>query len=128
MRQFIEICVKKPVAVFMAIISILLLGFISLSRLAIDFLPNMEVPYITIVTQYDNAGPEEIEKSITRLIERAISSVNNVKTITSSSEEGESRVNIEFNWGSDLSDAAADIREALDIVKGSLPDDAESSV
>ena len=126
MRQFIEICVKKPVAVFMAIISILLLGFISLSRLAIDFLPNMEVPYITIVTQYDNAGPEEIEKSITRLIERAISSVNNVKTITSSSEEGESRVNIEFNWGSDLSDAAADIREALDIVKGSLPDDAES--
>ena len=126
MKGFIKICVEKPVAVFMGIIAVLLLGFISLSRLAIDFLPNMEVPYITILTQYDNAGPEEIEKSITRLIERAVASVNNVKTITSSSEEGESRVNIEFNWGSDLSDAAADIREALDIVKGSLPDDAES--
>lgn len=126
MRHLIETSVKRPVTVFMGIVAILILGFVSLSRLAVDFLPSMELPYISVSTEYDNAGPEEVEKSITRLIESAVSTVNNVKTITSSSKEEASSVFIEFNWGSDLPTATADIREALDRVKGSLPDDAET--
>ena len=126
MRSFIELVVKKPVAVCMGIVAIVILGIVSLSRLPVDFLPNMELPFISVRTTYDNAGPEEVEKSVTRLIESAVSGINNVKTITSSSREGISSVFIEFNWGSDLSSATADIREALDRIRSSLPDDAES--
>ncbi len=126
MRSFIELMVKKPVAVCMGIVAVVILGIVSLSRLPVDFLPDMELPYISVRTTYDNAGPEEVEKSVTRLIESAVSGINNVKTITSSSQEEMSSVFIEFNWGSDLASATADIREAIDRIRSSLPDDAES--
>lgn len=126
MRSFIELMVKKPVAVCMGVLAIVVLGIVSLSRLPVDFLPDMDLPYISIRTTYDNAGPEEVEKSVTRLIESAVSGINNVKTITSSSQEEMSSVFIEFNWGSDLASATADIREAIDRIRSSLPDDAES--
>nr|WP_297245339.1 efflux RND transporter permease subunit [uncultured Brachyspira sp.] len=95
-------------------------------RLSINYLPNMEVPIISIKTTYDNAGAEEVEKSVTRIIESAVSSVNNVKTIKSKSKESESNVEIEFNWGTDLQTAADDIREAIDMIRSSLPDDADN--
>ena len=107
MKNFIELIVKKPVGVCMGIVALVILGVISLTRLPVDFLPDIERPYITVRTSYDNAGPEEVEKSVTRLIENAVSSVNNVKSVTSSSKEGESKVTIEFNWGSDLTSATA---------------------
>ena len=126
MRSFIELIVKRPVAVFMGIVAVVILGIVSLSRLPVDFLPDMELPFISIRTTYDNAGPEEVEKSVSRLIESAVSSVNNIKEVSSTSEEEESRVFIEFNWGSDLASATADIREAIDRIRKSLPDDADN--
>ena len=126
MRNFIELIVKKPVGVCMGMVALIILGVISLTRLPVDFLPNIERPVISVKTSYNNAGPEEVEKSVTRLVENAVSSVNNVKTITSSSKEGQSQVRIEFNWGSDLTGATADIREALDKIRKSLPDDADT--
>ncbi len=126
MRNFIELVVKRPVAVFMCMIAVLILGFVSLSKLAVDFMPDMELPYITVSTEYENAGPEEVEKSVTRVIENAVATVSDINTITSTSKEGESSVFIEFNWGTDLAVATADIREAIDSAKNSLPDDAES--
>ena len=126
MRNFIELIVKKPVGVCMGMVAVIILGAISLTRLPVDFLPDIERPNISVRTSYNNAGPEEVEKSVTRLVENAVSSVNNIKTITSSSKEGESSVKIEFNWGSDLTSATADIREALDRIRKNLPDDADS--
>ncbi|WPC39020.1 efflux RND transporter permease subunit [Brachyspira hyodysenteriae] len=126
MRNFIELVVKRPVAVFMCMIAVLILGFVSLSKLAVDFLPDMELPYITVRTEYENAGPEEVEKSVTRIVENAVATVSDINTITSTSEEGQSSVFIEFNWGTDLAVATADVREAIDSIKNSLPDDAES--
>ena len=126
MRSFIELVVKKPVAVCMGVVAVVILGAVSLLRLPVDFLPDMELPFISVRTTYDNAGPEEVEKSVTRLIESAVSGINNVKTITSSSQEEMSSVFIEFNWGSDLASATADIREAIDRIRRTLPDDAES--
>ncbi|MEI0495447.1 efflux RND transporter permease subunit [Brachyspira intermedia] len=126
MRNFIELVVKRPVAVFMCMIAILILGFVSLTKLAVDFLPDMEFPYITVSTEYENAGPEEVEKSVTRIIENAVATVSDINTISSTSEEGKSSVFIEFNWGTDLAVATADVREAIDGVKNSLPDDADS--
>ncbi|WP_157151978.1 efflux RND transporter permease subunit [Brachyspira sp. SAP_772] len=126
MRSFIELVVKRPVAVFMCIIAVLILGFVSLTKLAVDFLPDMELPYITVRTTYENAGPEEVEKSVTRIVENAVATVSGINSITSTSEEGQSSVFIEFNWGTDLAVATADVREAIDGIKNSLPDDAES--
>ena len=92
MEKFIALIVKKPTAVFVILASLFIIGFISVLRLDIDYLPDMEVPIISIKTIYNNAGPEEVEKSITRTIEGVVSSVNNVKTIKSKSKESESNI------------------------------------
>ena len=128
MNKIIETVVKRPVTVLMVIVSILILGLISLSRLSIDFMPSMQVPYISINTRYKNAGPEEIERSVTKIIEGAVATVNNIKNITSTSREDSSNVLIEFNWGVDLTEATEDIREALEQVPDSLPDNADKPV
>ncbi|WP_300366571.1 efflux RND transporter permease subunit [Brachyspira sp.] len=128
MKLIIETVVKRPVTVLMFIVSILILGFISLSRLSIDFMPSIQVPYISINTKYKNAGPEEIEKSVTKVIEGAVATVNNIKNITSTSRENASNVLIEFDWGTDLTDATEYIREALDQILPLLPDTADKPI
>ena len=128
MRNFIELVVKRPIAVFMCMIAVLMLGFVSLSKLPVDFLPDIELPYITVTTKYENAGPQEVEKSVTRVVENAVSTVSDINKITSVSKEGESIVFIEFNWGANLAVACADIREAIDGIKNSLPDDANTPI
>ena len=125
MKSFISLIVRRPITILMIIISILILGLISLSRLSIDSMPNMQMPYISIMTRYRNAGPEEIEKSITKIVEGAIATVNNIKNITSYSRENSSDVMVEFNWGVDLREASEDIREALERIYDSLPDNAD---
>ena len=125
MKSFISLIVRRPITILMIIISILILGLISLSRLSIDSMPNMQMPYISIQTIYRNAGPEEIEKSITKIVEGAIATVNNIKNITSYSRENSSDVMVEFNWGVDLREASEDIREALERIYDSLPDNAD---
>ena len=128
MKNFIELVVKRPIAVFMCMIAVLMLGFVSLSKLPVDFLPDIELPYITVTTKYENAGPQEVEKSVTRVVENAVSTVSDINKITSVSKEGESIVFIEFNWGVNLAVACADIREAIDGIKNSLPDDANTPI
>ena len=125
MKSFISLIVRRPITILMIIISILILGLISLSRLSIDSMPNMQMPYISIRTIYRNAGPEEIEKSITKIVEGAVATVNNIKNITSYSRENSSDVMVEFNWGVDLREASEDIREALERIYDSLPDNAD---
>ena len=126
MKKFITLIVSRPTTVFVTLVSMFIIGFINISRLNINYLPDMEVSIISIKTTYDNAGPEEVEKSVTRVVESAVSSVNNVKTIKSKSKESESNVEIEFNWGTDLQTASDDIREAIDMIRSSLPDEAEN--
>lgn len=79
MKSFISLIVRRPITILMIIISVLILGLISLSRLSIDSMPNMQMPYISVHTRYRNAGPEEIEKSITKIVEGAVATVNNIK-------------------------------------------------
>ena len=125
MKSFIGLVVKRPITIIMIIISVLILGLISLSRLSIDSMPNMQMPYISVHTRYRNAGPEEIEKSVTKIVEGAVATVNNIKNITSYSRENSSDVMVEFNWGVDLRDASEDIREALERIYDSLPNNAD---
>ena len=126
MQKFIALIIRKPIASVVIIATLFIIGFVSVSKLDINYLPDMEIPIISVKTKYKNAGPEEVEKSITRTIEGAVSSVNNVKTIKSKSKESESNIEIEFNWGTDLRTAADDIREAIDMIRNDLPDDADN--
>ena len=126
MKKFILFIINKPTTVSVTLVSIFIIGFVSISKLKVDYLPNMEIPIISVKTVYENSAPEEVEKNVTRIIESAISSVNNVKNIKSKSKESESNVEIEFNWGTDLQTAADDIREAIDMIRSELPDDVDN--
>jgi len=116
---------KKPITTFMAFIAIVIIGVFSLSRLAIDLLPDIEFPSLTVSTSYPGASPKEVETLITEPVERAVSTVQNIKEVRSSSNEGSSRVTLDFDWGTDLTEAVNDLRERVDRVKRALPEDAE---
>lgn len=115
--------VKKPVTITMMVLVVVLLGAISLTRLPIDLFPEFEVPVAIVSTSYSGAGPEEIENLITRQIEGAVSTVGSIDTVSSISSEGSSIVIAQFNFGVDMDNAALEMREKVDLVKGFLPED-----
>ncbi|KPU45133.1 swarming motility protein SwrC [Oxobacter pfennigii] len=119
-----KLSVKKPVTVMMLTLIIIILGAVSLQRLPIDLLPNIEIPIIIVSTSYSGAGPQEVENLITRPIEGAIGTVSNIKNITSMSSEGNSVVIAEFDFGIDMDFTSLEMREKVDMVKGMLPEDA----
>ncbi len=117
------LAVQRPVTTLMLAGMILLLGGIALSRLAVDLMPDMSFPTLSIVTVYQGAGPEEVETLITRPIEQAVSSIPGVDRIFSESMEGSSAVRVRFAWGTNLDLALSDIRQQLDRIRRVLPDD-----
>lgn len=120
--------VNKPVTILIIFIILAALSVYSTMRLPIDMLPDMELPYIAIITQYENAGPEEVERSISRRIESVLSGISGLKTLSSQSSTGSSTVFLELNQGTDLNEAMAEVRDNLDIIKGFLPEEAESPI
>lgn len=108
----------------MFIIAALVLGGISLKNLAIDLLPDMEIPVAVVVTNYDGAAPQEIEQLITRPIEQSVVAIEGVTTVESMSQPGTSLVVMQFNWGTSIDESMNKIREKVDQVVGFLPEDA----
>ncbi|KGK91556.1 multidrug ABC transporter [Desulfosporosinus sp. HMP52] len=119
-----EVSVKRPVSIIMVMLIIILLGGISLTRLPIDLLPNIEIPVSIVVTNYSGVGPQEIEKLITNPLEGAVSTVENIDTVTSTTSEGSSIVIAQFKNGTDMDFATLQMREKVDQIKSRLPDDA----
>lgn len=115
--------VKKPITILMIIFIVILIGIVSLSKLPIDLLPNIEMPIAIVQTSYSGAGPQEIEKLVTKPLEESLSTVNNIDKISSISTEGSSLVILQFNFGTDMDFAALEMREKIDIIEGYLPDD-----
>lgn len=118
-----EFAIKRPIFTIMLTLVVLVLGFIALSRLPIDLMPDITYPTLNISTSYPNTAPEEMEQMITRPIEEAMSSVPGVEEVFSSSSQGSSTVRVMFAWGTNLDAAADDIRERLDRIIGRLPED-----
>lgn len=121
--KIIETSVKRPVTIAMVTLVIVLLGFVSLTRLSIDLLPKMDLPLAVAITQYSGAGPEEVESTVTESLEDVLGTVENVDTISSQSSAGQSMIIVEFNYGTDMNFATLQMREKIDMVKGLLPDD-----
>lgn len=126
--NFPSLSVKRPVLTTVVFIIILLLGIISLSKLPLELLPDMSFPALSIVTTYEGAGPEEIETAVTKILEGAVATVPNIKNIFSTSVEGVSAITIEFEWGTDIDDAANDIRDKIDFIRDFLPDEASKPI
>lgn len=115
--------VQRPILTAIIFMVIITLGLVSFSRLSIDLMPEVTYPVISVITEYTNVGPQEMEESISRPIEEALAAVQGVEEITSSSTEGRSQVRVSFNWGTDLDVAANDIRDRIDRVLPRLPED-----
>ena len=120
-----RLAVQRPVFTIMAVLIVVILGGVSLTRLPIDLMPDITYPTMSVSADYENAGPEEIEELVTRPIEEAMTAVPGVEEVTSISSEGSSHVRVTFAWGTDLEAAADDIRDRLDRVIPRLPDEVE---
>lgn len=118
--------IKRPIATTMVYLIVIVLGAVGFRYLPVDLLPPIEYPRLTIYVNYPNVGPQEIETIITNPIENAVSGVPNLEKITSSSEEGGSRVTVHFAQGTNLDEAANDLRGALDRLRDDLPPEAEA--
>ncbi len=115
--------IHRPVLTTIVFLIIITLGAVSFSRLSIDLMPEITYPTISVITSYENVGPQEMEELVTRPLEESLSAVQGVEEITSTSTEGRSMVRISFTWGYNLDVAANDIRDRIDRTLGRLPED-----
>jgi HAE1 family hydrophobic/amphiphilic exporter-1 len=122
------ISVRRPIGVAVLSIAVCILGWIAVTRLPVDLLPEVDFPRITIVTRYDGVGPQEIENLLTRPIERAVSTIDGVTALEGESAEGLSRVQLQFDWGTNLDSAVNDVRGELDRIRDQMPDDADQPI
>jgi HAE1 family hydrophobic/amphiphilic exporter-1 len=120
-----EFSIKRPIFTIMLTLVIVVLGLISLSRLPIDLMPDITYPTLNISASYPNTAPEEMEQLIARPIEEAMSAVPGVEEVFSTSSQGSTTVRVMFAWGTDLDEAANEVRERLDRIMGRLPEEVE---
>ncbi len=123
-----EFSVRRPITVLMVIMAVFLLGFVTLTRLNIDFLPDITLPVVTVTTVYPGAGPEEVESFITKPIEEAAGLVKNLEEISSFSMEGVSSVIVRFKWGTNIDYGAMELKEKIDPIVDTLPSEAHRPV
>lgn len=123
-----ERAVNRPVTTAMVFVAIVVVGGVSLSRLKIDLLPEIDFPSISIFTTYEGVGPEEIETLITRPVEEAVSTVQGIDRVESFSAEGRSRVALRFTWGTELDTALNDVRAAVERLRDELPEESDTPV
>jgi HAE1 family hydrophobic/amphiphilic exporter-1 len=117
--------VKRPVTTILIFVALIVIGIYSLTRLPVDLYPEIELPFVTVMTTYPGASASDIESNVTRPLEDALNSVSNLKEITSTSSDGLSVIFLNFEYGSNLDEAMNDIRSNLNFVTNFLPEDAE---
>jgi HAE1 family hydrophobic/amphiphilic exporter-1 len=118
--------INRPVTVSMAMAATMLFGVVSLDRLAVNLLPDISYPSLTVQTDYEDAAPEEIESLVTRPIEESVGVIPGLTRLASVSRSGQSEVVLEFGWGTNMDLAAMETREKLDLVN--LPRDVKRPV
>ncbi|MBA4157562.1 MAG: efflux RND transporter permease subunit, partial [Gemmatimonadetes bacterium] len=114
--RIVDFSIRRPVAIAMAFVAVVVFGVVSFTRLPLDLLPDVSFPTLTVQTQYPGVGPQEIENLVSRPIEEAVSVVQGVQQVTSRSRPGRSDVTLTFRWGTDMDFAGLDVRERLDLL------------
>lgn len=120
--------VTHPVGIIMIVLFFVTLGLYSYYRIGVELYPKINTPYVVVSVTYDGADAESVEQQVTKPVEDALSSVSNVKHITSKSRTGKSQVTLELNFDADVDAAAVDASQKVNAIRKSLPDDADDPV
>ncbi len=116
-----DLSIKRPVFATVLMLALVTLGVFSYRRLAIDMFPDIEIPVLSVITQYPGASPETVEREVTKKLEQAINPISGVKHVYSTSREGLSTVIVEFNLEVKINDAAQDARSKISAIRNDLP-------
>lgn len=114
--------IEKPVTTILIFVAVMIVGVFCYVQLPIDQFPEMDPPYVTVLTAYPGASASEMETNVTKIVENSLTSVDNMKHITSQSKDNISMVTVELEWGSNIDEAVNDIRSFVDMAKDQLPD------
>ena len=114
--KLVDIAVTRPVTIWMFTLGILLFGLVAAGRLAVNLLPDLSYPSLTVRTEFIGAAPAEVEQLVSKPIEEAVGIVKGVRKVQSVSRSGRSDVVMEFDWGTDMDLAALEVREKLDVL------------
>ena len=118
-----ESAVRKPISTILLFVGVMVFGLFSLMNLAVDQYPEIEIPQISVITFYPGANAADIETNITRILEDNLNTVSNLKKLTSKSQDNVSMIIVEFEYGSDLTEGANEIRDVVSRSQSQLPDD-----
>ena len=120
--------IQKPVTTALIFVAVIVIGIYSFLKLPIDQFPEMDPPYITVMTTYPGASASEMETNVTKIMENALTSVDHLKHITSQSKDNISVVELELEWGSNMDEAVNDVRSFVDMAANNLPDNCAKPV
>lgn len=118
--------VGRPTTIFIIFVLLVGLGVFAFVNLPLDLMPEINPPYLVVYTSYSGAGPEEVERSVTRPLEAALSSVSSLEKVTSTSSKGSSMVIMQFTYGTDLADASNSVRDSLEMIRNYMPSGAQT--
>ncbi len=121
-----ESAVRHPITTLMVFIAVLSLGFISLGGVGLELFPDISLPTAVVYTVYPGVGPFEVESRVTKPLENALATMSGVETISSTSSEGFSFITAAFTWDTNMDTLVMDIREKVNAVVDTLPEDAKS--
>ncbi|GHT79619.1 multidrug ABC transporter [Spirochaetia bacterium] len=124
--SLVKTVVSRPTTFFIVFVLLIMLGVFAFINLPIDLMPEINPPYMAVMTTYSGAGPEEVERSVTRILESALAAVSNLEKLTSTSSKGSSMVILQFTYGTDMTDASNSVRDALDRVRNYMPTGADT--
>jgi hydrophobic/amphiphilic exporter-1 (mainly G- bacteria), HAE1 family len=128
MKNLSKLAVDRPVTFLMTSLILIGFGIFGLMNLRLNLYPDVSFPTITVYTTYEGVAPEDMETIVTRPIEEAVGSVSGIQRVRSLSSQGASVVRLNFEWGVDLFYAETEVRKQLDMIRRSLPDDAEQPI
>ncbi|GAG08088.1 unnamed protein product, partial [marine sediment metagenome] len=120
-----EFSVRRPVTTLMTFLVVIIIGGVCLWQLPIDMLPEMDIPVITVITTYEGAAPEDVEAKVTDTLEQFLSTIPDLKHISSKSKEGVSVIALGFEWDTELNTRANEVRDAVGMAKIHLPDEVD---
>ncbi len=128
MKNLSKLAVKRPVTFLMTSLILIGFGIFGLMNLRLNLYPDVSFPTVTIYTTYEGVAPEDMETLITRPIEQSVGSVSGIERVRSQSSQGASVVRLNFSWGTDLFQAETEVRKQLDMIRRSLPREAEQPI
>ncbi len=119
-----QLAIKRPAFITMVFVALAVIGIYSYNQMGVDLLPKMDWPIVSVVTLYAGAGPREVENDVSKPLEDALSSLNNIDNIRSYSRENVSVIVVQFSFATDVNTAANDVQRNVDIARSQLPEDA----